>query len=68
MPKKATKKRGKGIFGSIAKGGLKLLAPILVDALGGLVKSKVSGMGRKKRVAKKKKSTKRKSGKGIRAK
>jgi len=54
--KKTTKKRGEGFLGDLFKGGLKILAPVLVDQLAGLAKRKVAGMGAKK----KKKATKRK--------
>ena len=45
------RRRGKGIFGDILKGGTKILAPVLVDALGQLIKNKVSGLGRRRRRA-----------------
>jgi hypothetical protein len=48
----------------IAKGGLKILAPVLVDALSGLIKGKVQGLGLKK----KKKATKKKTGRSVRVK
>lgn len=63
VAKKPTKKRtgkrkGAGWLGDIGKAGLKILAPVLVDALGGLIKGKVQGMGmRKKKATRKRKGT-----------
>ena len=66
--KTGTKRRGKGWIGDIFKGGAKILAPVLVDALGNLVKRKVEGMGKKKKATKKRsgKSVKVKMGKSVR--
>ena len=49
---RTTKKKGEGI-GMIAKLAAKALAPIAIDAVSNFAKNKVSGMGAKKRGAKK---------------
>lgn len=36
---------GEGFFGNIAKGALKTLAPVAIDALSGLAKNHINGMG-----------------------
>ena len=46
---KHRKPRGKGLMTDIAKAGAKALIPALVDVAGNAVKSKVSGMGAKRR-------------------
>ena len=46
-------KKGKGLLSDLAKSGVKALAPVLIDAAVNAAKTKISGMGAKKRTTKK---------------